>query len=363
MVMTSTKKAIMRRKANRPDVPQPQLALPFGQDEVARDLSYYISLCQVFATYHRRWPTEASTREEFRAARISDYDGPRINRELLYPGPELEADPAYRSLQQRCLAEGLGGGVDLDALDPRYRTVLEERDIANLFDTMSLPGRAGPGEVRYASGVAAHKPGELTLRLGEAVRARALKDAGFEPNDANVLAHGFSVRVRATDELKTIIDRIGLRHSSAHERLADLYLLDASDEGRLDIKYQVLTGRRYAGRFDVNALVRKLASVYAADPDLAKLRGADSPDGHASAPIPATPARRADEELCEQMAMLEPEGQSLNLPIQQLSRFADIRRALEKEGGIYRVNAQRFDFEDGDDPASVVDRLISGDDA
>jgi hypothetical protein len=352
----------MGRKSNRTEVSQPQLALPFVQEEAGRDLSYYVGLCKVFAAYHKRWPTEASTREEFRAARISHYDGQRINRELRYPGPALEADPAYRELQERCRAEGLANGVDLNALDPRYRTVLDERDIANLFDTMMLPGRTGPGAVRYATGVAAHGPGELTLRLGEAVRARALKDAGFDPNDVRVHAHGFSVRVRATDELKTIIDRIGVRHPSAHERLADLYLLEASDQGRLYIKYQVLTGRRYAGRFDVDGLVRKLASVYAADPDLAAVHAAGHPDGQASAPVRAAPARHADEELHEQIAMLEPEGRSLKLPIQQLSRFADIRRALEKMGGIYRANAQRFDFED-DDPASVVDRLINGGDA
>lgn len=117
-------------------------------------------------------------------------------------------------MQERCLAEGLPNGVDLDALDPRYRTVLEVRDIANLFDTMALPGRAGPGEVRYATGVAAHGPAELTLRPGEVVRARALQDAGFSPNDVRVLAHGFSVCVRAPDELKTITDRIGVRHPS-----------------------------------------------------------------------------------------------------------------------------------------------------
>jgi hypothetical protein len=355
--------AIVRRKSNRTDVSQPQLALPFAQDEAARDLSYYVGLCKVFAAYHKRWPTEASTREEFRAARISHYDGQRINRELRYPGPALEADPAYRELEERCRAEGLVNGVDLDALDPRYRTVLDERDIAQLFATMMLPGRTGPGAVRYATGVAAHGPGELTLRLGEAVRARALEGAGFDPNDVRVLAHGYSVRVRATDELRAIIDRIGVRHPSAHERLADLYLLDAGDEGRLYIKYQLLTARRYAGRFDVDGLVRKLASVYAADPDLAGLRAADSSDGQAPPAIRAAPARHADDELREQLAMLEPEGRSLKLPIQQLSRFADIRRALEKMGGIYRANAQRFDFEDDDDPASVVDRLINGGDA
>jgi hypothetical protein len=64
----------MGRKSNRTDVSQPQLALPFVQDEVPRDLSYHVGLCKIFAPCHKRWPTEASTREEFRAARISDYD-------------------------------------------------------------------------------------------------------------------------------------------------------------------------------------------------------------------------------------------------------------------------------------------------
>lgn len=93
------------------------------------------------------------------------------------------------------------------------------------------------------------------------------------------------------------------------------------------------------------------------------MHGAVSPDWQASAPIPAASVRCADEELHEQLTMLEPEGHSLKLPIQQLSRFADIWGGLEKVGGIYRVNPQRFDFEDRDVPAAIVDRLINGHDA
>ncbi|WP_020655102.1 hypothetical protein [Massilia niastensis] len=350
----------MKRKANPADVSKPQLELPFGQQGAARDLSYYIGLCKVFAAYHKRWPTADSTREEFRAARLQEYDGQRIDRELRFPGPELEADPAYRELWERCLADGATDGVSLSALDPRYRTVLRESDIADLFDTIALPGRAGPGAVRYATGVPAHAHGELTLQLGETLRARALRRAGLDPDAPRVLANSFSVRVQATDALKAFIDRIGVRHPPAHERLADFYLLDASDQGRLYIKYQVLAGVRYAGRFDADRLARTLASIYAADPNLAALRDTTAPSKPAAPGTPAAPAPHSEEEFREQLAMLAPEGQSLRLPIQHLSRFADIRRALEKAGGLYSTSKQQFDFEEGVDPAVVVERLVNG---
>ncbi|WP_371763441.1 hypothetical protein [Massilia sp.] len=57
--------------------------------------------------------------------------------------------------------------------------------------------------------------------------------------------------------------------------------------------------------------------------------------------------------------MLEPEGGALKLPIQQLSRFAEIRRLLERAGGTYLVRTQRFEFEEGTDPSLVVARLFS----
>jgi hypothetical protein len=53
----------------------PRLDLPFVQQATVRDLSYYIGIYNVFAVYHKRWPTKASTREEFRAARLRAYDG------------------------------------------------------------------------------------------------------------------------------------------------------------------------------------------------------------------------------------------------------------------------------------------------
>jgi hypothetical protein len=71
------------------------------------------------------------------------------------------------------------------------------------------------------------------------------------------------------------------------------------------------------------------------------------------------PAPHGDAELHEQLVMLEPEDGALKLPIQQLSRFADIRRLLERAGGIYRVRTQRFEFEEGTDPSLVVARLLS----
>jgi hypothetical protein len=65
-------------------------------------------------------------------------------------------------------------------------------------------------------------------------------------------------------------------------------------------------------------------------------------------------------ELRAQLATLAAEKQSLRLPIQELSRFAEIRRLLEKVGGVYAAKGQRFDFEEGIDPAEVLARLISG---
>jgi hypothetical protein len=56
--------------------------------------------------------------------------------------------------------------------------------------------------------------------------------------------------------------------------------------------------------------------------------------------------------------MLQPDGQSLKLPIRALSRLPEIRRLLEKAGGDYRANGQRFDFEEGLDPAAVVRQLL-----
>lgn len=361
----------MKRKSNLAQVPTPQLELPFGQQDgqqAAHDLAYYIGLGKVFAAYHKRWPTVESTREEFRAARVPDYDGQRIDRELRFPSPALEADPAYQALRERALADdsandsadGLVDGISLAALDPRYRTVLREEAIAALFDTIVLPRAGDPAEVRYASGLPAHRPGELSLHSGDAIRARALALAGLDPDDARVLAAGFALRVQANDELKQFIDRVGARHPAASERLADDYLLDAGDEGRLFLKFQLLSGRRYAGKFDVARLARKLAEVYGADPVLAGLRGAALPE---AAPVPASapaPAPDSDAELREQLAMLEADGQGLALPIQQLSRFDDIRRALEGAGAVFSRHRQRFDFEDGIDPALVVEQLLSG---
>jgi hypothetical protein len=353
----------MKPKAGRAKVSVDQLELPLGRQGGGRDLAWYIGLCKVFAAYHKRWPTIDSTREEFRAARVPGYDGRRLDRELRSPGPELEADPAHQVLRERCLADG-AEGVTLEALDPRYRTVMQDQDIAELFATIALPGRAQAGAVRYATGAPAHAREELTLQLGEALRARALRRAGLDPDDPRVLAHGFSARVRATEVLKSILDRAGSPYPHAGERLADDYLLEASDEGRLQIRYQLLEGSRHAGRFDVGELTARLASLYAADPALARLRGSaplERPDAPAVlAAIAAAPRPHSDEELREQLAMLEPEGQCLKLPIQQLSRFDDIRRALEKAGATYRSTQQRFEFEEGVDPAGVLEQLLSG---
>jgi hypothetical protein len=348
----------MKRKAEQTTASQPQLPLPFVQQAAIRDLSYYIGLCKVFAAYHKRWPTASSTRGEFKAARIPGYDGDKINRQLRLPDVDLEADPAFQALRNRCFAEG-AEAVDVGALDPRYRLILVEQDIVSLFDTISLIGRAGPDDVRYATGVPAHGLAELTLRPGEEIRARALEQVGFDPGDPRTVAYGYSVRVKANDELKAIMERIGVHHPATHERLADMYLLEASDEGHLDIKFQLLAGRRYAGMFDVDLLVRKLASVYAASTDLASMPCGAQRELPPSLSALAMPAPDGDAELHEQLVMLEPEDGALKLPIQKLSRFADIRRLLEREGGIYCVRTQRFEFEEGTDPSLVVARLLS----
>lgn len=351
----------MKPKAHRTQVSASQLELPLGGPGAVHDLAYYIGVCKVFAAYHKRWPTADASREEFRAARVREVDGRRIERELRFPAPALEADPEYQALRERCLLDGMPDGVSLEALDPRYRTVLLDTGIADLFASIALPLRAGPDAVRYATGLPAHAVDELTLRIGQGIAVQALGAAGFDPQDPRVLARSFAVRVRANDELKSVIDRIGIHRPSAGLRLADHYLLDAGEDGRLTVRYQLLAGGRYAGRFDLGQLGAKLASVYAADPELAQLRSA-GPAGTAGMPaVPATPSAPAPgsiEELREQLAMLQPEGRSLKLPIQALSRFADIRRLLEKAGGEYRATAQRFDFEDGIAPADVAGRLL-----
>lgn len=81
------------------------------------------------------------------------------------------------------------------------------------------------------------------------------------------------MRVPTTDALKAIVERIGTRHPAGHERLADLYPLEADDQGHLDITYQLLAGRRYMGMYDIDHLTRKLASVCASAPDLGRLPG------------------------------------------------------------------------------------------
>jgi hypothetical protein len=348
----------MKAKAHRTQVSTNQLELPLGRPGAVHDLGYYIGICKVYAARHKHWPTVAASREEFRAARVRDMDGRRIERELRYPAPELEADPEYQALRERCLADGMGEGVTLEALDPRYRTVLLEAGIAGLFASITLPVKAGPDAVRYATGLPAHAPDELTLRVGQGIAVQALEAAGFDPQDPRVLARSFSVRVQANDELKSVIDRIGIHRASLDARLADHYLLDAGEDGRLTVRYQLLAGGRYAGRFDLRQLSAKLAEVYAADPVMAELRGAE-PAAIPSVPAaPAAPVPGSIEELREQLAMLEPEGRSLKLPIQALSRFADLRRLLENAGGDYRASGQRFDFEEGVDPADVVARLL-----
>jgi hypothetical protein len=348
----------MKPKAHRTPVPSSQLELPLGRQSAVHDLAYYIGIGKVFAAYHKRWPTVDASREEFRAARVRDVDGRRIERELRYPAPELEADPEYHALRERCLLDGMGEGVSLEALDPRYRTVLLEAGIAGLFASITLPVKAGPEAVRYASGLPAHGIDELTLRIGQGIAMHALEAAGFDAQDPRALARSLSVRVQANDELKNVIDRIGIHRPTPDARLADHYLLDAGEDGRLTVRYQLLAGGRYAGRFDLGQLGAKLASVYALDPELAQLRGAGAPDTPALPAIPAAPAPGSIEELREQLAMLQREGQSLTLPIQALSRFAEIRRLLEKAGGEYRAAGQRFEFEDDIDPAAVIEQLL-----
>lgn len=249
-----------------------QLDLPFVQPDTLRNLAYYLGICNVFAAYHKRWPTPESTREEFRAARIAEYDGQRLERELRFPGPVLEADPAYQALRERCQADDPQAEVGMAALHPGYRETLRDEDVAALFDTITLPGNAGPGAVRYATGLAAHAPDELTLRLGAALRAQALVLAALDPDDPMVGAKAFSVRVRATGELTGFMERIGMPLPPAPESLADHYLLEADDQGRLSIRYQLRAGSRYAGRFDVRRLSERLAAAYAASPELAPLR-------------------------------------------------------------------------------------------
>lgn len=349
---------IMKPKAHRTQVSTSQLELPLGKPGAVHDLAYYIGIGKVFAAYHKRWPTADATREAFRAARVKDVDGRRIERELRYPAPGLEADPEYQALRERCLADGMGEGVSLEALDPRYRTVLSASGIADLFASIALPVKAGPAAVRYATGLPAHAADELTLRIGQGIAARALAAAGFDPQDPRVLARSFSVRVRANEELKSVIDRIGIHRPALDARLADHYLLDAGEDGRLTARYQLLAGGRYAGRFDLAELSAKLASVYALDPELAQLRGTAA-EAPAMPVIPALPAPGSIEELREQLAALQPEGQSLKLPIQALSRFAEIRRLLEKAGGDYRPSRQQFDFEETIDPAAVLAQLLT----
>jgi hypothetical protein len=348
----------MKPKAHRTQVADSQLELPLGRSGGAHDLAYYIGICKMYAARHRHWPTPDASREEFRAARVKDVDGRRIQRELRYPAPELEADPEYQALRERCFLDGLGDGVTLEALDPRYRTVLSESGIAGLFASIALPVKAGPDAVRYATGLPAHAAEELTLRVGQGIAMPALADAGFDPQDPRVLARSFSVRVHANDELKSVIERIGIHRSSLGARLADHYLLDAGEDGRLTVRYQLLAGGRYAGRFDVGQLCAKLASVYALDPELARLREGGTREMPAAPALPAAPVPGSIEELREQLAMLRAEGQSLVLPIQALSRFADIRRLLEKAGGDYRAHGQRFEFEADIEPAAVVEGLL-----
>jgi len=350
----------MKRKAHPAQASTAQLQLPLGPQEAAHDLSYYIGLGKVFATYHKRWPTPASTREEFRAARVPDYDGQRIDRELRFPAPALEADPAYRALRERCRADGLGDGVTLATLDPHYRTVLSDHAIAALFASLVLPRADSPGAVRYATGVPAHGPGELSLHVGDAIRTQALGLADLDPGDVRVFAAGFPVRVQAEGELTDFIDRVGICGPAVADHLADDYLLEAGDDGKLFLRCRVHAGRRYAGSFDVEHLARRLAAVYGADPVLAGLRASAPPELPPVPSLPAAPAPHSDEELREQLAALEPEGSSLNLPIQDLSRLADIRRLLEQAGGMFDMQRQRFDFDDGIDPAQVVERLLSG---
>lgn len=258
----------MKRSPKRTPPSTSQLGLPFVQQGSARDLAYYLGLCSVFAAYHKRWPGVASTRDEFRSARVPGYDGQRIDRELRTPSPELAADPAYALLRDRCLADG--DEVGIDALDPSYRDILQDDEVAALLAAPTLPEGAGPGAVRYATGLPAHAQDELTLRPADALRARALALAGLDAGNARVRAGAFALRVSATDALKSLLERIGLVPLPAQERLADHYLLAADDTGRLRLHYQLLDVSRYLGRFDVDRLVERLASAYAASAALAR---------------------------------------------------------------------------------------------
>lgn len=336
----------------------PQLGLPFVQHEPAHDLTYYIGICTVFAGYHKRWPTPQATGEEFRAARILGYDGRRLAREVRFPGPELEADPSYQALRDRCRAEGIDDGIDLAMLDPRYRSVLGDQVIAGLFESLVLVGEAAPGSVRYATGVAVHAPDELTLHFGEAIRMRAMEQAGLDASNPGVLRQTFSIRVRANDELKQFIDRVGMVYRSSDGLLADHYRLEASDDGRLYIRYRMLEGGRYAGRFDVERQTARLAGMLAARPDLARAHGHNHAEGKANVTV-VTPPTGDDDEMQRQLRMLTPEGCSLKLPIQSLSRLSDIKLAVQGAGGVYRPRQQQFDFPDTEAAADVLARLLA----
>ena len=336
----------------------PQLGLPFVQQGPAHDLTYYIGICTVFASYHKRWPTSQATGEEFRAARILGYDGRRLAREVRFPGPELEADPSYQALRDRCRAEGIDDGIDLAMLDPRYRSVLQDEVIAELFESLALVGDAAPGSVRYATGIAAHAPDELTLHCGEVIRTRAVEAARLDPFDPTVLRQTFSLRVRANDELKQFIDRVGMVYRSSDGLLADRYRLEASDDGRLYIRYQMVEGSRYAGRFDVERQTARLAALLAARSDLARADGRNDAAGEPDTPAVA-PRVGSDDELQRQLRMLTLDGCSLKLPIQALSRLPDIMLVVEEAGGVYRPRQQQFDFPDNEAAADALAQLLA----
>lgn len=337
----------------------PQLGLPFVQQGPAHDLTYYIGICTVFAGYHKRWPTPQAAREEFRAARIMGYDGRRLAREVRFPGPELEADPSYQALRDRCRAESIDDGVDLAMLDPRYRSVLQDHVIAELFESLALVGDAAPGSVRYATGLAVHAPDELTLHCGETIRMRAVEAAGLDAFNPKVLRQTFSLRVRASDELKQFIDRVGMVYRSSDGLLADHYRLEASDDGRLHVRYQMMEGSRYAGRFDVERQTARLADMLAARSDLARAHGCNDAAGQPNATV-AAPRVGSDEELQRQLRMLTLDGCSLKLPIQALSRLPDIMLAVQEAGGEYRPRHQQFDFLDNEAAADALAQLLAG---
>ncbi|MCA1855507.1 hypothetical protein LE190_06145 [Massilia oculi] len=336
----------------------PQLGLPFVQQGPAHDLTYYIGICTVFAGYHKRWPTAQATREEFRAARIPGYDGRRLAREVRFPGPALAQDPSYQALQERCRAEGIDDGVGLAMLDPRHRSVLQDKDIAELFESLALAGDAEAGCVRYATGTALHAPDELTLHCGEAIRMRAVEAARLDALDPRVLRQMFSIRVHANDALKQFIDRVGLAYRSSDGLLADHYCLEASDDGRLSIRYQMVEGSRYAGRFDVARQTARLAAMLAARPDLARADGRKDAARERNAAV-AAPRVGCDEELLRQLRTLTLDGSSLMLPIQALSRLSDIMLSVQEAGGVYRPRQQRFDFPDNTAAADVLGHLLA----